>query len=435
MNWSDIWVLYRRELRSAFRDRTIVMNGILVPVFMYPIMMWVMMTGLMFVLGQMDRESSRLVILDPPSEHSALVDTLGAQTNLEIQEDVLSEDSAMVLLRAGDLDALVEFLPPTDESSALEDNFQVLIRYDRAVGRSSQASARVESAIADYRSEWLSQQASVLGIPETDREQFRIVQDNVSTEEEIGTLLMGMMIPMFLVLMIAMGCLMPAIDSTAGERERSTWETLMTVSASRLSVVTSKYFYVATLGILAGVLNVVAMFASMGVIMAPLLMDLGESANAFQFSLSPLALPVMIVAAIALALFFAAAMMILAAFARTFKDGQAMVGPVFLLAMMPLLMGQQTDQTLTPLTAAIPVANAAMMIRDAINGVFLWPLIAETLAVLLAMVTACLLIARVLLKTEDFILLSPDGRFSKFSKIFKSSSRSRLGRNSSEGLK
>ena len=435
MNWSDIWVLYRRELRSAFRDRTIVMNGVLVPVFMYPIMMWVMMTGLMFVLGQMDRESSRLVILDPPAEHSALVDTLGAQTNLEIQEDVISEDSAMVLLRAGDLDALVEFLPPTDEGSALEDNFQVLIRYDRAVGRSSQASARVESTIADYRSEWLSQQASALGIPETEHEQFQIVQDNVSTEEQIGTLLMGMMIPMFLVIMIAMGCLMPAIDSTAGERERSTWETLMTVSASRLSVVTSKYFYVATLGILAGVLNVVAMFASMGVIMGPLLVDLGESANAFQFSLSPLALPVMIVAAIALALFFAAAMMILAAFARTFKDGQAMVGPVFLLAMMPMLMGQQTDQTLTPLTAAIPVANAAMMIRDAINGVFLWPLIAETLAVLLAMVTACLLIARVLLKTEDFILLSPDGRFSKFSKIFKSSSRSRLGRNSSEGLK
>ena len=419
MNWSDIWVLYRRELRSAFRDRTIVMNGVLVPVFMYPIMMWVMMTGLMFVLGQMDRESSRLVILDPPSEHSALIDTLEAQTNLEIQEDVISEDSAMVLLRAGELDALVEFLPPTDEGSALEDNFQVLIRYDRAIGRSSQASARVESVIADYRSEWLSQQASVLGIPETEHEQFQIVQDNVSTEEQIGTLLMGMMIPMFLVLMIAMGCLMPAIDSTAGERERSTWETLMTVSASRLSVVTSKYFYVATLGILAGVLNVVAMFASIGVIMGPLLMDLGESANAFQFSLSPLALPVMIVAAIALALFFAAAMMILASFARTFKDGQAMVGPVFILAIAPLFLGQQTDQTLTPIVAAIPVANAAMMIRDAINGVFLWPLIAETLAVLLAMVTACLLIARVLLKTEDFLLLSPGGRFSKFSKMFK----------------
>ena len=94
MNWSDIWVLYRRELRSAFRDRTIVMNGILVPVFMYPIMMWVMMTGIMFVMGQMDRESSRLVILDPPAEHSALVDTLGAQTNLEIQDCLLYTSDA-----------------------------------------------------------------------------------------------------------------------------------------------------------------------------------------------------------------------------------------------------------------------------------------------------------------------------------------------------
>ena len=132
---------------------------------------------------------------------------------------------------------------------------------------------------------------------------------------------------------------------------------------------------------------------------------------------------VMIVAAIALALFFAAAMMILAAFARTFKDGQAMVGPVMMLAMAPIFLGQQTDQTLTPVVAAIPVANAAMMIRDAINGVFLWPLIAETLAVLLAVVTACLLIARVLLKTEDFLLLSPGGRFSKFSKMLTSRAR------------
>ena len=124
----------------------------------------------------------------------------------------------------------------------------------------------------------------------------------------------------------------------------------------------------------------------------------------------------MIVAAIALALFFAAAMMILAAFARTFKDGQAMVQPVFLLAMLPILLGQQTDQTLTPVVAAIPVANAAMMIRDAINGVFLWPLIAETLAVLLAMVIACLLIARAILKFEDLLLGSFDGSFWRFAK-------------------
>ena len=124
----------------------------------------------------------------------------------------------------------------------------------------------------------------------------------------------------------------------------------------------------------------------------------------------------MIVAAVSLALFFAAAMMILASFARSFKDGQAMVQPVFLLALLPMVLGQQTDQTLTPTIAAIPVANAAMMIRDAINGVFLWPLIAETLAVLLALVALCLLVARAVLQFEDLLMGSYDGSFWRFAK-------------------
>ncbi|MBT4186992.1 MAG: hypothetical protein HOE14_07250 [Gemmatimonadales bacterium] len=147
--------------------------------------------------------------------------------------------------------------------------------------------------------------------------------------------------------------------------------------------------------------------------MAPLLAEAGDQ---FQFTLPFLALPVMIVAAISLALFFAAAMMILASFAQSFKDGQAMAMPVYWLALLPFVLGQQTDRTLTPVIAAIPVANAAMMIRDAINGVFLWPLIAETLVVLLVMVALCLMLARMVLQFEDLLMGSFDGSFWRFAK-------------------
>jgi sodium transport system permease protein len=412
VNWQDIWILYRRELRSAFRERTIVVNSILMPVFLYPIMLWVMFTAMLFVTGLADRATSRLVLLDAPGDHPALMDTLEARENLELQ-DPIGADSAISLIRIGELDALVEFAPPGTEGDRLADNFQVVISYDRAVERSRRASGRVEAIIDSYREEWVDDEAAGLGIEDVDREQFRIVQENVSSEEQMGALMLGMMIPLFLVLMVALGCFIPAIDSTAGERERSTWETLMTVSASRLSIVTAKYLYVATLGILAGVLNVTAMFVSLGAVIAPLLAEAGDR---FQFTLPWLALPVMIVAAISLALFFAAAMMILASFARSFKDGQAMVTPVYWLALLPIVLGQQTDQTLTPLIAAIPVANAAMMIRDAINGVFLWPLIAETLAVLLVMVALCLVLARMVLQFEDLLMGSFDGSFWRFAK-------------------
>ena len=387
-------------------------NSILMPVFLYPVMLWVMFTALMFVSGLADRAHSRVVLLDAPRNHPVLMDTLENRENLELQ-DRISADSALALIRIGELDALVEFGSPSTEGDRLADNFKVAISYDRAVERSRRTKDRIEAIVDDYRDEWVDSEAVDLGIEEADREQFRIVEENVSSDEQMGALVLGMMIPLFLVIMVALGCFIPSIDSTAGERERSTWETLMTVSASRLSVVTAKYLYVATLGIIAGVLNVTAMFVSLGAIIAPLLTEAGDQ---FQFTLPVLALPVMIVAAIALALFFAAAMMILASFARSFKDGQAMVTPVYWIALLPFVLGQQTDQTLTPLIAAIPVANAAMMIRDAINGVFLWPLMAETLVVLLGMVALCLVLARTVLQFEDLLMGSFDGSFWRFAK-------------------
>jgi sodium transport system permease protein len=416
LDWHDVLILYRREILSALRQRTILVNSLLMPVFLYPVMLWVMFTGIMFVSGLQERSQSRVVVLDAPDEHPALLDTLEARESFEVLEEPTDPVAAVALIQEGDLDALVEFLPAEANAEALTGNFMVRIRYDRAVERSRRARSRVEDVVSDYRDAWMDREAMALGIPDVDREQFRVSQENVSSGEQMGSLVLGMMIPLFLVLMVALGCFIPSIDATAGERERSTWETLMTVSASRLSVVTAKYLYVATMGITAGLLNVTAMFVSLGAVMAPLLAEAGASGEMFEFTLTPMAVPVMMVAAIALALFFAAAMMILAAFARSFKDGQAMVTPIYWLAILPMLLGQQTDQTLTPTIAAIPVANAAMMMRDAINGVFLWPLIAETLVVLLVMVAGCLLLARSVLKFEDFLMGSFDGSFWRFAK-------------------
>jgi sodium transport system permease protein len=186
----------------------------------------------------------------------------------------------------------------------------------------------------------------------------------------------------------------------------------MTISASRMSVVTAKYLYVATMGIAAGILNVLAMFVSIGAVLRPLLEQ--ETGGAFQFTFPPLAVPVMMAGAAALGLFFAAAMMILAAFARTFKEGQGMITPVFWLVFIPLALARSPDRTLTPVIALIPVANVAQMIKDAIRGIYLWPLILETILMELVLVLVCLVIARFVLRFEDFLLGSHDGSLWRF---------------------
>ncbi|MHB1192032.1 MAG: ABC transporter permease [Longimicrobiales bacterium] len=413
MNPTHIRLLYLRELRSALRERAIVVNGILMPVFLYPVLLWVMFTGITFVQGLNEGFTSRVVVEGAlPPAHASLLDSLVAGEHILVlgrEADTLPVPAdPAAALQAGDVDAIVRF----EAGATLPDNFRVHVRFDRSESRSRMARDRVEEMVSAHRSRWLEARGEELGIGDERRTLYAVTSQNVSTEEELGAMILGLMLPLFLVIMVALGCFMPSVDTTAGERERSTWETLLTVAASRSSVIVAKYLYVATLGILAGLLNVAAMFLSIGAVLKPLL----EGNEALSFSIPGLAFPVMAMGAVVLALFFAAGMMILASFARTFKDGQAMVQPVYWLVFIPMLLGQQSDLTLTPAVAALPVANVTMMIRDALNGVFHWPLISLTVAVNLAVVALFLWVARRILVFEDFLLGSFDGSFWRFLK-------------------
>ena len=412
--WRDIQTLYGREVRSALRERSVVVNSILFPLLLYPVLLWVQFSALAFVTGLSESAASRIALLDAPSAHAVLVDSLTADPSMDVSTAEGALDPLISELGRGDLDAVVAFVPPDAEAAALPDNFAVQVHYDRSVDRSRRALDRVESQVAQYRRDWITSQAEGLGLTESALAGFEIEQRNMSTDEALGATILGLMLPLFLVIAVALGCLVPAVDTTAGERERGTWETLMVSQASRSSVVTSKYLYVASFGAAAGILNVTAMTLALGPVMAPLQASAGEDAARFAVSLSATSVLVMVAAAALLALFFAAAMMLLASFARSFKDGQALVTPVFYLALLPLLLGQQSDRSLTTGMAVIPVANIAMAVRDAINGVFVWPALAVTVLVTLLLVVTCVALARYVLGFEDFLLGTHGGSLWRF---------------------
>ncbi|MBI4520952.1 MAG: ABC transporter permease [Gemmatimonadetes bacterium] len=425
----DIAILYVRELRAALRERTMVMNSILLPIVLYPFILWVTITGISFVQGLTQGFVSRVVVTGLPPEHAELRDTLDALESVELRDEPADAVEAVEAVRARELDAVLEFLPADVAGSALSGNFRVRVSFDRSEARSRAARERVEAAIERYRDRWLEWEAGGLGLTPEELEQFRVASRNVASEREMGAMLLGTIIPLFLVVMVALGCFVPAVDATAGERERRTWETTLTLAASRASVVTAKYLHVATLGALAGILNAVAVTVALGPIFRPLM---AGGSEAFEFRIPVSAVPIMVLGSALLALFFAAAMMILAAFARTFKEGQSMVTPVYWLAIIPIVLGESPDNRLTAGIALVPVANVAMMIRDAIVGRFAWPLIGLTLLVGLGLVAVCLWSARWVLQFEDLLLGSYDGSFWKFlrdrSPVVGRRSRQALGR-------
>ena len=408
--FQDVWVLYLREIRSALRERTIVINSILIPILLYPFIMWAMFTGITFVQGQTEGAVSRVLVTGWPCGHAAMKHQIERDKRFQL---VPATDPATAerRVRSGDLDAVAAFVEAAPGATTFPDNFQLQLTFNRSKERSAAARDRLTAVLDRYREAWLGREAAARGLTPADWLVFSLEGRNVASNKQMGAFLLGLMLPLFFVIMVAVGCFYPAVDATAGERERNTWETLMTVSASRGSIVTAKYLYVATLGGIAGLLNLAAMVLTMKPIMAPLLAATGES---LEFSLPLGALPVMAAAAVLLAGFVAAGMMVFAAFARTFKEGQAMITPFYMLIILPAIFLQVPGLEFSFVLAAIPVINVTMMVREAISGTFHWPQIVLTISVSIAVIVAWLRLATVILRFEDVMIGSYGGRLTTF---------------------
>jgi sodium transport system permease protein len=138
----------------------------------------------------------------------------------------------------------------------------------------------------------------------------------------------------------------------------------MSCGVTRSRVLTAKYLSVATFGTAAGVLNVGSMTVSLSTVLAPV----AESGQLPSFSISAASVPLVLLSSVLLAGMVSAGMMILASFARSFREGQALVQPFYILAILPALLLQLPGLRLEPLTALIPFLNTALLVRAAVLG-------------------------------------------------------------------
>src|SRR5215475_10898094 len=145
MNWNDIQILYWRELKSALRERSIVINSVLIPILLYPLLLWLTYTGMTFVSGQTSEMQSRIVLVDFPASHEQLKRELENGKRITI---VNSSDPASAL-KTGSIDVIVRF----DEGTG--NNFRAHLTYDESRPQSSHTLIRIEQKLTDYRERYI----------------------------------------------------------------------------------------------------------------------------------------------------------------------------------------------------------------------------------------------------------------------------------------
>ena len=394
MKWTDIQFLYLHELRCAFRERNVLLYVVVIPALLYPLLVWLTMTSLSFIIGQSERTAMRIVVSHLPPQYADFESDL--KKEFPLTEVTLSSENVPSLTR--NFDIAVEF---SEQGCKL--------RYDSARYRSAGAKERLESFVTRYRDKKLEDLGRAKGLSYGDMQFFGMEMQNLSSGQDVGRYLLGVLLPFTLIVILSLGGMYSAIDCTAGERERGTWETSLTLATSRANLIVAKYLYVSTMSSLAGMLNLVAMTFSLRSFVAPMSSDL---ASKISMSLPLSALPVIVLGTLTLSCLLSAVMMLFSSLARTFREGQALVSPLFLLMLLPTTLVMDKSMEFDRSSALLPVVNVALLWRESLQGQVQWDLLCITMIVCILGVAFCLFLAQWFMSQET-LLLEGGGRLWK----------------------
>ncbi len=159
--------------------------------------------------------------------------------------------------------------------------------------------------------------------------------------------------PFMLVMWSLAGALYPAVDVCAGEKERGTMETLLISPAGREEIVLGKFLTIWVFSAGTAILNL----ASMGL-------------SSWQFSeqlphgaLSVAAVAWCVLLVLPLSAFFSAVSLAIGAYARSSKEGQYYLMPLFVVTMPLIFLTLAPGVELNPFYSMVPVTGVALLMQ------------------------------------------------------------------------
>jgi sodium transport system permease protein len=352
-----------KELRSALRDRQTIVYMIVLPLALYPVIFWVMLQGFTYLRGRDEATVLR-------------VDVVGAPRTLPLARvvDALEEPSE-TLRNPGGLE--VRTLPAPADAEALlrseaSDGAQAvldfsgdapLLFWDATRSASELARARVaerlERASGAVRRDALSE----VEVDPATLAPFRLDERDVAGDEERGGFQLSFLLPMMFAFMAVLGAFYPAVDTTAGEKERGTAETTLLLPVPRLGVSLGKVLAIAAAASIATALNLIGMALAAESLFASL-----HGAGGLRIDIPWIAFVEMAPICFVFVLSVSAVLFTVASFAKTFKQGQSMLGAVQLVVIVPALAGALPGLELTPELAFVPVLQTVLAMKTILQS-------------------------------------------------------------------
>lgn len=401
-----VWIVFKKEVRDIARDRRTLITNLLIPIILMPLLFAFMGGGMSKMEEDIENITIALTAQSDTEEIRSLLENevFDNYPNISLKESV---EDPVEAIRQDDVRFVLEV--ESDYATFLEQGtpYTITVHYDQSDTKSISSFGILNQAIQEYSQKQVEHRLTAMNIDLQILQPVEIVPVNTADENTGGNFMIMMMLPMLAAVLIAVGGIPAATDLVAGEKERGTFEPLLTTQAGRMSILMGKYLTVTLFSFVSVIAQLIGVI--IGGLISPgfFTMAEGGAGGGVRFFMPMGALLLSILTIIALGMVFSAVQLAISTFAKSFKEAQTYLSFLIFVAMIPsyaTMMMQPDDLQLYMFF--VPLLNAIASLKMSLGGVINYTYLGIGLGTSLVYVILSLMLAAWMFNKEKYLFRS-----------------------------
>ncbi len=358
---NKIFTIARKEFLDTLRDRRTLMMMILIPLILFPAIFYISIT-VQASQEQKARDKKLKIGWVDQGSAEGLAQILASRDDMTLIRGIALADTAE-LIRNDSLDLIIVADPAFDQQIDSLQSARIAMYHETS--DNDRIEKRGQAVIRAYESQLLSNRLVQLELSPENIDPVTFDSKNIASSREIIGKLIGGFLPYIFVIFSFLGCMYPAIDLFAGEKERGTIETILSVPVNRMQILAGKLIVVASAGFISALIAMLGLGLSLAFIPLP-----EKLLSAVGGVLQPGNVLLILLMVLPLSIFFASLVTTLSTYAKSYKEAQSLIAPLNIMVIVPAAIGLMPGIELNFGTALIPILNVALAAKEVIAGNF-----------------------------------------------------------------
>ena len=342
---NNLFNILKKEIREVFRDKKSLAMMLIIPIFI-PLLV-IGMSALFESQMNKDVEEYNKIgfAYQMTDEEKSIADQMNIDAVIESEEELVKKYDN------GEIDLYVT-----------KDENKYIINSDGS-DNSSYSTALVESYFNVYK-EYLQQTYLTENNIDANKVLDIItVEENVIEQDNFFADYIKNYAFLFIIMAITVSATYPATDTTAGERERGTLETLLTFPIKSKDIIIGKFLGVTMSSVVTGIISLV-----LAIISLAFTQNLFTIYEGVDIMYSTISIIFAVLVIIAYSFFISGLCIAIASTSKTFKEAQSALTPLTFISLFPGMIAFMIGVTTTPILSIVPFLNFTLIFTDINNG-------------------------------------------------------------------